>query len=57
MAYSEAGRFKEAAQATERGAALAWASGHEKLAVLIESRLKHYREGRPYRAIPQDAGP
>jgi len=51
MAYSEAGRFNEAVQASERGAARARAAGNNEQAALIESRLKHYREGRPYHAI------
>ena len=57
VAYSESGRFDEAVQASERGATLARAAGDEDLAALIESRLKHYREGRPYHAISQAAGP
>jgi len=57
VAYSEAGRFNEAMQAAERGAARARAAGNSDLAVLIESRLKHYREGKPYHAISQGTGP
>jgi len=56
MVYSEAGRFAEAVQASERGAALARAAANQEQAALIESRLKHYREGRAYHAIPEGAG-
>jgi len=57
VAYSEAGQFDEAVQASEQGAALARAAGNNEQAALIESRLKLYREGRPYHAISEGAGP
>jgi len=52
VAYSEAGRFQEAVKANEQAAARARTTGNESLAKQIESRLMHYREGRPFHAIP-----
>jgi len=56
VAYSEAGRFAEAVQATERGAASALAAGDRKLAAQIQSRLEHYRASRAYHAISEGSG-
>jgi tetratricopeptide (TPR) repeat protein len=57
VAYSEAGRFKEAVQVTERAAAQARQLGNQELAARIESRLKHYRAGRAYHTIPKGPEP
>ena len=48
VAYSEAGRFNDAVQVSERGAALARAAGNRELAEQAESRIKLYESGRPY---------
>jgi len=57
VAYSESGRFNDAVQASQRAAALARAAGNTKLAARIESRLEHYREGRPYHTISKATRP
>jgi hypothetical protein len=52
VAYSEAGRFAEAIQATERAVARALAAGNTNLATQLQSRLEHFRAGRAFHAIP-----
>ena len=51
VAYSEAGRFKEAVEVTERAVASAMASGDGAMARRIESRLELYRAGRAYHEV------
>ena len=48
VAYSEAGRLEDAAQAAERGVAAARAAGDKQLAQDIEARLRLYRERLPH---------
>jgi tetratricopeptide (TPR) repeat protein len=57
MVYAEAGRFKEAVEATGRAAALARGAGNTNLAERIERRMERYRDGRPYRATLKVASP
>jgi Flp pilus assembly protein TadD len=57
VAYSEAGRFGEAVRAGEQAVDRARAVGNQEIGDIIEERLKHYREGRPYRATLQKNGP
>jgi tetratricopeptide (TPR) repeat protein len=54
-AYAAAGRFPEAVAAAERAAELARATGQAQLAEVIRDRLRQYRAGRPYRAVPRAA--
>lgn len=49
VAYSEAGRFADALDATQRAVAAARAVDNESLALKIEGRLKHYQQGISYR--------
>ncbi len=48
-AYAEAGRFKEAVLTAQKGLELALKMGSKELAPSLESRLKLYHAGRPYR--------
>ncbi len=49
VAFSEAGRFPDAIQTTEKAVAAASSSGRVELGRQIQSHLNLYREGRPYR--------
>jgi tetratricopeptide (TPR) repeat protein len=48
-AYAEAGQFKEAVAAAERGLKLAEAAGDKGLVDQLQARLELYRAGRPWR--------
>ena len=48
-AYAEAGRFKEAVLIAQKGLEPALDRGSKELALGLESRLKLYQAGRPYR--------
>jgi tetratricopeptide (TPR) repeat protein len=49
VAYAEAGKFPEATQTAEKALTLAEASGPKPLAEQIQSHLKQFKEGRPFR--------
>jgi tetratricopeptide (TPR) repeat protein len=49
MAYAEAGRFKEAAEAVQKAIELATAAGVVKNLPEMQERLKLYQAGQPYR--------
>jgi tetratricopeptide (TPR) repeat protein len=48
-AYAEAGRFQEAAAAAREAEALAWSLGNRQMSAQIQTRLRLYEAGRPYR--------
>jgi tetratricopeptide (TPR) repeat protein len=57
-AYAEAGRFGDALEVAKKAVALAKASGDEKLAGEIETRLRSYENRQPFReAAREDAPP
>jgi tetratricopeptide (TPR) repeat protein len=53
-AFSEADRWPEAIEATEKAAAIAAASGHERLASQIQNHLQLYRAKLAHQPLPQE---
>lgn len=51
-AYAEVGRFADAVRAAAQAAGLARRAGHAELAAQIETRLRLYRAGQPFRLPP-----
>ncbi len=52
-AYAEAGRFPEAVQTAERALTLATGQNNTVLAETLQTRIKLYQAGLPYRDTPQ----
>ena len=56
-AYAETGQFPKAVATAEEALALAKSSGRRIDALSIQTHLRLYRVGRPYRETPESAGP
>jgi tetratricopeptide (TPR) repeat protein len=52
-AYAEAGRFPEALEAAQRALALAGARSNTTLAARLQSQIKLYQAGKPFRLVVQ----